>query len=229
MARTVGYAICALGVTLLLASSGCINHLDKPAAPPPQPPRLNLPKTPPKEGYGRVYLDVPEAAADVDLYLGTGTQKGVVPIFVAGVIIMTPYEEAVDRFRRICVTPCIVDLPQGGQELKFSLRDESTRTDRSVVAFSDQPAAYLHTVGREDKNLATFLPSSIVFATGTALVLASPIVFAADKDDAGTKMLLAGGVLAAVGGFLMYLTRPVEQKGNGTQWVPQEWTAAGSR
>jgi hypothetical protein len=208
--------------------SGCINTLDKPPAPAPETPRLGLPKTPLKPGYGRLYIDAPEGPTNVDLMVGTGTQSGMVPIFVAGMIVMAPYQEEVDRFRRICVTPCIADLPIGGQELKFTLREHTTRFDRSVVTFNDQPAAYLHSVGREDKNLALFLPSTIVFATGLSLALVSPIVFAANKEDAGTKMLIAGGALAVVGGVLMYLTRPVKQPGNGTTWVPPEWTAPAS-
>jgi hypothetical protein len=50
------------------------------------------------------------------------------------------------------------------------------------------PASYAHSVGRDHKNLALFLPSIVVFATGAALLLLSPILFATDKDSAGTTM-----------------------------------------
>jgi hypothetical protein len=32
-------------------------------------------------------------------------------------------------------------------------------------------------------------------------------------------MVIAGAGLTAVGGFLMYLTRPVKQPGSGTTWT----------
>jgi hypothetical protein len=107
-----------------------------------------LPREPPRDGYGRTYLDVPEGAANVDLFVGTGRTYGAVPLFVGGLVTSIRYSERVDEFARLCITPCVLDLPVGAHEVKFTLRDDPARTDRSVVMFG-APATYLHAVGRD--------------------------------------------------------------------------------
>jgi hypothetical protein len=205
---------------LLLAS--CIHKLPPPRAPAEQAPQLALPTTPPKAGYGRTYLDVPEGVANVDLFVGTGRVAGAFPLFVGGLLMTMTYSESVDEFRRLCITPCVLDLPSGTHEVKFTMRGDPERTDRTTVMF-DAPAAYVHSIGRDQRNKGKLIGSAFVFSTGAAFVLTSPIVFAAGESKIGTTFLVGGGVVTAIGATLLYLSRRIEQPGAGTRFVPATW------
>ncbi|MEO8704294.1 MAG: hypothetical protein ABI867_29845 [Kofleriaceae bacterium] len=205
-------------IALLALLTSCIHTLPSPQAPAERVPSLAQPKTAPQEGYGRAYLDVPEGSTNVDLFVGTGRTHGAFPLFVGGMVMTVPYSESVDEFRRLCITPCVLDLPVGAHELKFTMRDDANRTDRTVVTFG-APATYLHAVGRDQPNKGPLIASAFVFSLGFANVLVSPIVFAAGETKVGTVMLLGGGAVTAVGSALLWLSRRIKQPGAGARFA----------
>lgn len=206
--------------------ASCVHELPPPVAPSESAPQLALPAKSPEAGYGRTYVDVPEGSANVDLFVGSGRVRGAFPLFVGGLVTTVAYSESVDEFRRLCITPCVLDLPIGAHEVRFTMRGDSARTDRTVVMF-DAPAAYLHAVGRDQLNKGPLIGSTLVFSLGAANVLVSPIVFAAGENDAGIVMLVGGGAVAAVGSVLLYLTRRIKQPGAGARFVPTSWQTSG--
>src|SRR5262245_44812804 len=94
-------------------------------------PRPDVPPPPPA-GYGRVIIDVVDGPARVDL-----PDVG---------------SDDLAWRRPLCVSPCVLDLPQGRHQLRLTLTDrDDHRTELALVNFRSMPTVYRRAMGWEDR------------------------------------------------------------------------------
>lgn len=162
----------------------------------------------------RVALDADEKGADVSVVLATTEGTGYVGLHTVG-------WQAVAT-RRLCRTPCIVDLPRGDHSLVFASRTDDTRRSVADVTFGSRPEIVRHSIGRVEPHPWLFVGGLTLLPTGLTGVIAGAVA-APSLSDPGDRQLGyialgAGAGLTALGALLLYLGRTDVQPGSTTQW-----------
>lgn len=227
-----------LRLGLLLAAPGCL-PITLPQAPAPTDksiPDLPMPPDLPEPPNGRIVVDVQGEPAKVskvvEVPYGAWTQNGE----------PSPYGKYRGGFMKkdepLCVTPCVLDMPQGAVELSFQSLKDPDRYSTADVVVSSQPTVIRHALGRNEpvnwKYFSGFLMSifgGMLFTTGGALTGVGLATNASNRDAelqhapgqqpaSPTSMITAGlvvagvGLLTTAGGIaLLNNNRPVHQDG----------------
>lgn len=202
-------------VLAVVAAAGCVRH-HRLAAPPPPPQTLAI--TPsggtPGPGLGRVLLDVQEGPAVVERVHGASAAGAMGAHAIAG---------SFELAQRVCVTPCVLDLPKGPQQLRFTLVDDDERMSNGYVNVDDRVAAYRHAIGTQRNDRWKGFVGWPILLLGAVLDLGFGTVAAKGEleDRPGTYVGVGVAVgLTVLGGWLVAGSVVEQQPGSGVQWNP---------
>jgi len=194
------------------------------------PPSVVEPASSPPPGHGRVLVDVTDGPTDVEEVVARGKVAQKRTVLVGGVPHASTTMEDMEMTKRLCQTPCYLDLPYGRHDLKFVLRSDG-KTDSAIVSFEKQPTAYRRSLGFFDRKVGTRWGGFILTITGGAFVASGGLVAGIEAGDLGGKnksygvpigFIVTGAVVAGVGIYLLIRSRPVKQDGVAVQWPLQE-------
>lgn len=200
-------------VVASLSTSACYRHVRANA--PPMPARL-LPAIDlsgvPAPGLTRLVLDSPDGPATVERLRG-GTMQGVAGTLMLG--------GSLQVATNVCVTPCVVDMPPGNLELRFTAVNDSTRTSTGFVNLDQQTTGYRHAVGTQRNRAWRGFAGWPLLVIGalSATASAQDMAQGSDRSNMGSTLVI-GGLLAALGGWLVYTSTIEDQAGTGVQWHP---------
>ena len=183
-------------------------------------PERILPEVPlagsPARGLGRVVLDVQEGPAIVERLDGAG---------ISGIAGVHALSASVEIARRVCVTPCVLDIEPGPHELRFTLVADDERTSTDFVDVDDRVAAYRHAIGRHSNRAWKGLVGWPALVAGTIadVVLAGAIARGNFEATSGNVTGITVGVGIAVGftvlgGWLVSGAVIEDQPGHGVHW-----------
>ena len=227
-----------------LGTMGCIAHPQSPA--PPE--RIVLaeaiavvPAEEASANSGRVILDVVEDHATVYEVTALTEVKARPTVNWVG---RTAYPQGPllrRKLQPLCVTPCAVDLEQGGHSLVFHSATDETRTSSADITVAATTTAVRHALGRETGATGSYLGGLLLMIPAVGLTMVGGIATVAGvaaRDSAsvdangqttnrdsrgvltvGLVLLGVGAALGITSGFLMANHRPVKQSGSTTQWV----------
>lgn len=197
-------------LTVSALCAGCLKTLPPATAPARVLPDLALPSDPPPRGHGRVAIST------------TGTVPSVVH-FVEGASFAGGAYGVVGAVHvsRLCITPCVVDLPYGNHELRLSPDGEIRDSDPIYVAVAERPSALRVDVGRRTRGGALATTASALTLLGVIGTPSAGIVWAVESDDPGLwRPATLGSVAAlALGVVLWQFDRPTVQHASSTQWT----------
>jgi hypothetical protein len=229
----------------VLASSlfflGGLGCLARPPAPPvpeqivPAKAVAVVPSEPPAANSGRVILDAVNEQAKV--YDVTEVTTRSMPTYRRKGYPAVPMEET--KMRPLCITPCVVDIPQGWHTLVFASQTDETKTSSADITVPAQPIAVRHALGREKPISSGYVGGAVMLLPGAGFTLMGGVATAIgatarqpETDSSGkTKsdpktfltlgivLLGVGAALGITGGILMANNRPEKQAGSTTQWV----------
>lgn len=209
---------------LSLCSSGCMTR----RLPPPAPPAPVLPELPiagPMSAErGRVILDVPGESAiveAVDLHLAAGGHISASGQSATGdqISVSGSSQHAGVLYRRLCRTPCIVDLALGPHELQF-VGEVSGGRSSDFINVTEGTTAMRHALGRSEARWYRQLYGWPILATA-GLTGVQSVALLTSNEESNTAAIGLGAVtagLAILGYWLVETGRPVEQPGSTTMW-----------
>lgn len=169
-----------------------------------------MPTQPTPEGFGRVVLHGTDGPLRV-------TARADVAFVPPGMSVPPT------RTGELCVTPCVLDLPQGHYRLFLSSADgsyEASDTDDMVVR--NGVTYHVRAPGKfVPPTWLPVLPTVIVILATGAVVGGASLVSKGDGSQKTTGGILIGvGVAAGIGGGLLYYdaSRGARQDGATTEW-----------
>ncbi|HVK77832.1 MAG TPA: hypothetical protein VM734_31215 [Kofleriaceae bacterium] len=196
-----------VGLALTAFLPACIRHAAPPPIPPQILPELALPAEPPAPGHRRVIVDA-DVPSTVHLVEGESYAFS------------TTRAVAALHIRRLCVTPCVVELPAGQHDLRFTVDDDAGLIGRALVNVSDRTTAVRVHLGRNRMpGFLAYTGGTLVIGGGVTAVSSLWGAFG-DDPDAGTwrTASLVGLAAAVIGTGLWFLDRPILQSSSSTQW-----------
>ena len=187
-------------VLVVVLAAGCLQHLPPGEKPRYREPSVELPIDPPEPGMGRVLIETDDDPAIAELILGHGLYAGSRGGFAASV-----------AARRLCTTPCAVDLPLGEHEVLVRV-EGSSKFGRIVVRAETRPALVLVTLGEQ-----TFEP----LLTGAGYLLITGAVVGGFESALADepRLLIPTAVVAALGGLATYAGRPTYRASSYAQYT----------
>ncbi len=195
---------------LLLVSlcASCITRLPAPPDPPRVDPAVEMPSSQPPPGRGRVVIaterDIPSVVHFVEGASFANGQYGVV-----GAV----------HLSRLCVTPCVVDLPYGNHELRFTT-DGAPGDDQVYVSVSDRTSALRVALGKRTNGGTAATAGRWLVGVGGLAALTGGLLWPVDDDAGVIRTTALGGVAAlALGLVLSQLDRPIVQPASSIQWT----------
>lgn len=207
-------AAASLAVVAIVAT-GCWRHKRLAA---PQIPERILPNVStagaPAPGLGRVLLDVQEGPAVVERVHGASASG------IAGTRMLSG---SVEISRRVCVTPCVLDVPAGPQELRFTLIDDEERTSTGFVNVDARPSAYRHAIGTQRSRAWKGFVGWPLLAFGALLDIGFGVTAAKGELELNGGTIAGAGIgigLTVLGGWLLAGSVIEQQPGSGVQWHP---------
>lgn len=198
-------------VLCLASTAACIKRL----APPPTPTRrataAHLPSSPPAAGDGRIVIETEDGPATADLV--TGRAVGVA--YGGGGATVASHVAT----RRLCTTPCAVDLPYGEHEVILTIAG-TDKYAKVIARVEEQPQQVITAMGavkRRTGRLAGGVALTLL-AGPTALVAGAFVASDEGGDDA--KYLLYGSLAAtALGVILLASGGPTVQDSSYAQFA----------
>ena len=183
-----------------LILTGCF-PVDQPTprAPSFRAPAIELPTDPPMPGMGRVVIETDADPATAALILSQGLYVGYRQT-LAGV-----------STRRLCTTPCAVDLPLGEHEVWLHV-EGSALQGKIVVRAETRPAVVLVRLGEAGRSTRTGLGGMLLLVGSAGLL---PVALL--EGGPATTGLSVAGIVA--GGALMYLGRPTYRQTSYAQYT----------
>lgn len=166
----------------------------------------------PAPGLTRLVLDSPNGPTTVERLRG-GTMQGVAGTLMLG--------GSLQVATNVCVTPCVVDMPPGNVELRFTAVNDSNRTSTGFVNIDQQTTGYRHALGTQRNRAWRGFAGwpMLVIGALSATTSASDMAQGSDRGGMGSTLVI-GGLLAALGGWLVYTSTIEDQAGTGVQWHP---------
>jgi hypothetical protein len=186
-------------------------------APVPVPPRelppLDLPTSPPPDGHGRVVLDVVDGPTIVHVIEGQASAVS----HQTGGTASAVYE------RRLCQTPCAVDLPFGEHEIRLSLDHDHNRGGHEIVDVRGPTTALRARLGHRTGGGPVGIAGALLIIGGAVtggggLLWGSASGDGTDDADQARTVTMWGLGALAVGTVLYLLDRPVFHPSSSTQW-----------
>ncbi|MBS2014280.1 MAG: hypothetical protein JST00_15445 [Deltaproteobacteria bacterium] len=193
--------------SLLSVATGCgPSQIAPPKAPEPvMPSTIDLPAREPSAGKSRVILD----AADGQ----RAAVSEVMPTEVRGV----------ETEKRLCVAPCVAELPQGVHVFRFADERDPSRQGTARVELGEKPKLVRHAMGETKTHVGTAVAGWILFTLGTGTIGAAGVVYK-DEDHPTKNELTTAGILLGVGATLalvglpmIFASRPRLQPGATTE------------
>jgi hypothetical protein len=189
----------SIAASLTLALGACTTRLPAPERPERIVPVVRAPSKPPLDNHGRVAIDVVEGHAVVELIEGRSSLSATSAYgeTAYGVGFIT---------RRLCTTPCSIDLPLGEHELRLRTPG-SDRTGLVAVVVEEEPSALRVDLGwRKPAHQGELAGGSVLFTLGLIAALTGiPFLIAGDEDERDVALGLTLGGSAALG-LGLYLT-----------------------
>jgi hypothetical protein len=204
------------------------------AAPIPVPvarvaPAVALPEAPPAAGKARLVLDVEEGRADVYREVTRDGRRSYTARWQETDII------ADARTAFVCTTPCVVDLPAGGEGLYFRGAEDRKRQYERLVQLPEGRTTNLRVrLGRKAETVAAYDAGGYAVIGGAGVAAVGAVVFGiarlglAASSSAGPHahgveyagLGIGAGGLALVGlGIALLVTHPpLGRMGNSVQW-----------
>src|SRR5687768_16239171 len=130
--RVVAAALC------LTSTAACITRVAPPPTPGRRAPSASLPSAPPAAGYGRIVIETEDGPATAELVTGraVGVAYGSGGTAVASHI----------ATRRLCTTPCAIDLPYGEHEVILTIAG-TDKVARVVARVEERPQHMITAMG----------------------------------------------------------------------------------
>jgi hypothetical protein len=214
-----GLSMALLAITQL--ATACGPRYSVRAPPAAEMPRVNLPDSPVAPGTGRVVVDVPDGAADVEIKLSPRLESPGTS---------SPMGSIDSRWQFLCRTPCVKDLPAGHHDLSFRLLSDPKQGDSDRLAVTEgETTVYRRALtqrsGSPVQAYAGYTLASIgvtVLFTGLLLALVpTDPEFGPDESirTAGLITLVIGAGITVGGGYLLYNGLPHTNTGNTTQFA----------
>jgi hypothetical protein len=191
-----------------LGSACTDKYLPTPETPARVLPALPVEPGPAAEGQGRIALDVVDGPSTVEEILATESWKGT---YVAG---------SAERTRHLCDTPCVLNLPYGTYNMRFTLKDGSRHSEENVV-IGARPSVYRYATGSNNMPMGKVWGVVGLIVAGVAAGGISIGELAVGNGGAG-KAFMVLGVGLDLGGILLFQTaRRWRQHGAAQQWTPE--------
>ncbi len=170
-----------------------------------------MPSTPPASGRGRVVIATEGNVPSV-VHFVEGASFAIGPGAVVGAL----------HLSRLCVTPCVVDLPYGNHELRFT--SEGMRGDAQVYVSVDEGTSALRVaLGKRSNGGARASASRWLIVGGTLAAVTGGILWAGDDDASLSRTTMLGGLGAVALGLILWQTdRPILQPASSIQWTLSE-------
>jgi hypothetical protein len=215
------HKIVSLAASSIFVMSQACNtvQVPPPKAPDKSIPQLDdMPADAPPGGASRVIIDTPGEKAQVtevlDVSQGIASSGG-----------HTAYATVVTS-KRLCVTPCVVDLARGSHSLVFASTTDETRLSADQIEVGGAPKVVKHAIGSQKEWPVTRSLGVTSVGLGiTGLVLGGIFYGIGSSNnsgsgltDVGTYSLIGGGALTALGAVLLFVSRPEVQPGATTEW-----------
>lgn len=222
---------------LVLAAPACMPIRYAPVdAPAEAMPDIPTPPEAPDVGKGRLVVDVAGEHAKV---------AKVVEVPVTYPLRGNAQASAHPGFIRndelLCISPCVLDMPQGAHELAFTSLSDPERTSTADVVVSSQPAAIRHSLGRDKPVgwqyftgfMMTLMGGMLVTGGGAVTVIGlatngsdrQPTQNPSQHEATPTAVITVGlvmlgvGLATGAGGIaLMNNNRPEHQDGATVYW-----------
>lgn len=202
-------------VAVLVSLSAC--YRSRRLTAPPVPERL-LPSVPhdgaPAPGLSRVLIDVADGPAVVETISGGS---------VSGIAGTSAFGGSLQVARRVCVSPCVLDISPGSHELRFTSVDDESRTSVGFINADTRVSAYRHALGRHSNAAWKGFVGWPVLLTGAVLDIS--FVSVVSRDGMSTGDLVGMGLfsvgLTALGAWLVHGSVVEDQPGSGVQWYPE--------
>lgn len=201
-------------VVVAVFLGGCVLRLPAPPVPARSRPGVSVPHEPPAAGHGRVIIETADGRPST-VYLIAGAVFVAFSDGVAG--------GGID-IRRLCMTPCVVDLPYGQHELRFTVDGDTQGAGSAYVNVSGRTSVLRVNLGQQKR------PGGIALFGGTLELLGivgAPLggigwAVSAEDDDGVAGAMKAVTIMSlgaiAVGAALWQLDKPVEQPASYLQW-----------
>jgi hypothetical protein len=228
----------SLGLALAIS---CAKQIPPPEAPTQVTPNVKIPAAPPS-GVGRVVIDVTDGPAVIEEVVSqtvVNTQQS------SGTFTKTAQYNGPPIKRRLCVSPCVLDLPVGPHVLSFTTTGNNAKTDKTTIIFSEVPMVYRRSLGTKEKKPAWFAGiggagvGATLFTIGLVGLFvgnnalgeesannvgagAGPLTLADVSIGGSLGLMFAGAVVGGAGGFLMKKNQPISQQGSETFWTLTE-------
>jgi hypothetical protein len=220
----------SFGLAFTLA---CAKQLPPPKTPEQVAPVIKIPG-PPASGMGRVVIDIVDGPAIVEEVISqtvVNKQQGNGQSFTTMQYNGRPIK------RKLCVSPCVLDLPLGTHNLSFTTSGSNAKTDETTIIFSEAPMVYRRALGNNERKPLWFGGIGAIGAGAILLGVGALKGFgdgnSSDNVSAGgltsarvqganIGLMVGGGVLMGVGGLLMKQNQPIKQSGAETFWALAE-------
>ena len=201
---------------LLLASLGlfasaCAIQLPSPPTPARRAPSIALPADAPPAGEGRIVIETVDAPATAELITGRASAYG-----VAGGQVVASSQIAV---RRLCTTPCVVDLPRGEHEIVLSVPGTG-RAGRVVARIEERPSTLIADLGEYRNHPGKAVGGVLLLTVGVPALIAGAVWVGVDDEPgtAGYATLGLGAAASLVGALLVNSARPQVQDTSYAQY-----------
>ncbi len=198
----------SLVATALVASTlgGCVLRLPPPPQPTRRAPSIAVPADETAPGAGRVVIEATDGAATAELITGRSASVAVVGGSVGtGSAIAT---------RRLCTTPCAVDLARGEHEVILTMPG-TNRVGKIVVVSAEQPQLVIASLGRQEHRIGRSLGGFMLGLVAIPTFVTTGIVYGVADDERSDGLLAAvaiSGVLSALSVWLVASGRPTLQE-----------------
>jgi hypothetical protein len=170
-----------VSVLFVITTTGCVTRLPANEKPAYREPSIELPADPPGPDMGRVVLETNVDPVVADIVLGRAVDAGPVT-------------------RRLCTTPCVIDLPLGEHEV-FLHPERGDQFATIIIRAEARPALVLVKARLLRGNRAVAGVGNLLFLGG--LVVG---VVGLAKDSNG--LLITGGAAVLLGAFGSYVGHP---------------------
>ena len=64
--------------------------------------------------------------------------------------------------RKLCVSPCVLDLPVGPHVLSFTTSGSNAKTDQTTLIFSEAPMVYRRALGNKERKPLWFAGMGVI-------------------------------------------------------------------
>lgn len=195
-----------VSLSLVVAlSAGCLTHLPRRAAPAYREPSIALPSEPSAPGSGRVVIETDEDPATAALIVSQGVQA-------ISTTYGTGYAVSMST-RRLCTTPCVVDLPLGEHEVLIGV-EGTDHVGKIVVRAEERPSLVLATLGLRHASVGRMILGVTLVTSAAGLATYDAIVPIESPWMLGTTI-----AATVAGGLLWYSGRPKFRESSYAQYT----------